>query len=205
MPHFAFALAKTRASLISAPALLIGLVIFGSARTAHASSSFPEALQLALQKHFPGETFCVPLCTACHNTTQGGPQNINKFGSNLENHGFLILGNGANQDAANTKVAAALERYFSTAPGATDLQVNGKWDSDGDGISDEDELREKSSPSVAGALGEGAFCPDIAYGCGARIAPAPPPPIDRLGLFSAGLVVAGFAFLRRHRRATANR
>ena len=184
---------KTRASLLGA-ALFVGLATLGSARTAHASSDFPASLQKALNAHFPGQQFCVPLCTACHNTTKGGPGDVNVFGHNLEFNGFLAQGN-PNADA---KVAMALENYFMKTPGANDKQVNGKWDSDGDGVSDEDELRELSSPSLALPRGEGEFCPDIKYGCFARIAAAPPP-ADRLGLFSAGLAVLGLAALRRRR------
>jgi hypothetical protein len=51
--------------------------------------------------------------------------------------------------------------------------------------------------------GPGAFCSDLTYGCGARIASAPPP-IDKVGLFSAGLVGLGLIFLRRGRRHRAN-
>jgi len=186
---------KTRASLLGA-ALLVGLATFGSARTAQASSDFPGALQKALDKHFPGKQFCVPLCTACHNTTKGGPGDMNVFGHSLEVNGLLPLGN----PNADVKVAAAIENYFKKAPGPNDKQVNGKWDSDGDGISDEDELADFSSPSLALPRGEKEFCPDIAYGCGARIAAAPPP-VDRLGLFSAGLVVLGLAAFRRRKLA----
>jgi hypothetical protein len=45
------------------------------------------------------------------------------------------------------------------------------------------------------------LCPEDAatYGCFARVAAAPPP-ADRLGLFSAGLVVLGLAAFRRIKR-----
>jgi hypothetical protein len=182
---------KTRASLLTS-LLLVGLATLSSARTASASSDFPAALKLALEAHFPDQTYCVPLCTACHNTTKGGPGDINVFGHNLEFHGPLIPGNSN----ATAKVATALENYFKATPGPTDLQVDGKWDSDGDGVSDEEELKEYRSPSIAGP---GAFCTDLTYGCGARIASAPPP-VDKVGMFSAGLVVLGLTLLRRRRR-----
>jgi len=192
-------LLKNRASLLST-AVLMTLCSLLPARTAHASSDFPKALKGALEAEFPGQTFCVPLCTACHNTTKGGPGDTNVFGHNLEFHGPLALGN-ANADA---KVQKALHSFLMSTPGANDPQVNGKWDSDGDGVSDGDELMEGSSPSVAGPRGVGAFCSDLTYGCGARIAPTAPP-VDGAGLLSAGLVLFGFAAVRRGRRTRSAR
>ena len=186
---------KIRSSVLGA-ALLVGLASFGTVRTAHASSDFPAALQKALSKHFNGQTFCVPLCTACHNTTKGGPGDVNVFGHNLEFNGPLILGN----NKADAKVDAAITKYFATAPGVGVPQVNGKWDSDGDGVSDEDELAVYSSPSLAKPRGEQEFCSDLKFGCGANIAPTPPE-LDRVGLFSAvGVALAGLAVFRRRRR-----
>ncbi len=185
---------KTRGPVLGA-ALLIGLASIGSARTAQASTDFPAALQKALEAHFQGQSFCVPLCTACHNTTKGGPRDLNVFGTNLELKAGLFLGNVH----ADDKVAGAITKYFMTAPGPDDKQVNGKWDSDGDGISDEDELKVYSSPSLPSPRGDQEFCSDLKYGCGARIAAAPPP-VDRVGLFAAGLAVLGLAALRRRNR-----
>ena len=183
---------KTRASVLGA-ALLVGLATLGSARTAQASLTYPSSLQKALNAHYKRTDFCVPLCTACHNTTKGGPGDLNVFGTNLWTGGPLLK----NYDDA--KVAAAVESYFMKTPPANKPQVNGKWDSDADGVSDEDELAGFDSPSLPGAIGVDQFCPDIRYGCGARIAAAPPP-LDRLGLFSAGLVVLGLAAARRLKR-----
>jgi hypothetical protein len=70
-------------------------------------------------------------------------------------------------------------------------------DSDGDGVSDVDELNAGDSPSIAGPAGQGQFCSDLQYGCGARIAAAPP--VDRLSLLSAGLVTLGLVLSRRRR------
>ncbi|HKO46908.1 MAG TPA: hypothetical protein VJV79_04255 [Polyangiaceae bacterium] len=184
---------KTRASVLGA-ALLVGLATFGSARTAQASLPYTSSLQKALNAHFGRTDFCVPLCTACHNTTKGGPQDLNVFGRNLWINGPLPRG------YSDAQVAAAVEAYFDKSPPPNMPQVNGKWDSDADGFSDEDELAGFDSPSLAGPIGEDQFCPDITYGCGARIAAAPPP-VDRLGLFSAGLVVLGLAAFRRLKRA----
>jgi hypothetical protein len=185
---------KTRASLFCT-GLLLGLATLLPARSAHASSDFPAALKTALEAHFPGQQFCVPLCTACHNTTKGGPRDVNVFGTNLEFHGGLPPGN----TNAATKVPRAIEAYFKATPGPNDSQVNGQWDSDGDGISDEQELKDLSSPSIAGPRGEGAFCTDIRYGCGARIA-AVPPPADSVALFAASLAALGLIALRRRTR-----
>lgn len=197
-----------RVSLFGA-ALLVGLATLGAPRSASASSSFPAAMQKALTKTFPGTSFCVPLCNACHLTTLGGPANMNVFGTNLEHQPTfpnLILGNSVNVDQ---KVEDAITRYFAstpaaglaTAPATFPDGTRPSYDSDGDGVSDYEELKLLDSPSLPGALGAHAFCPDdpVTYGCGARIAP-PPPPVDRLGLFSAGLVGLGLAAFRRSKR-----
>ena len=190
--------------------------MFGSAREAQASSSFPAALQKALSQRFPGVPFCVPTCVACHLTTAGGPGNLNVFGTNLYLQPPVMpppnlpKGNDGDVDA---KVKTAINRYFDATPAASLPQVmtvfpppdrtRMSYDSDRDGISDYDELANLDSPSIAGPEGVGQFCPSDAaqYGCFARVAAAPPPAtVDRLGLFSAGLVVLGLAAFRRSKR-----
>jgi len=157
---------------------MLALASLGYTRSASASSSFPAALKDALEKRFPGTTYCVPLCTACHTVTTGGPGNYNSFGKNLNEKGMLYIPNPVLVEGAVNKL----------------LDLN--LDSDGDGKSDNDELKALESPSISGP---GSFCTDLAYGCGARIAPAPPA-LDKVGLFSAGLVVLGLTLLRRRRR-----
>ena len=194
---------KIRGSVLGA-ALLVGLASFGSVRNAQASPTYPAAMKAALEKHFQkvanagsagggaqvaGQTFCVPLCTACHNTTAGGPANLNVFGINLFKKGGLFRSNDA-------RVEPALEAVFAITP---------PLDSDGDGKSDELELSQLSSPSLREPRGVTEFCPDIAYGCGASVAAAPPP-VDRTGLFAAaGLVLAGLAVFRRRARRSPTR
>ena len=66
-------------------------------------------------------------------------------------------------------------------------------------MTDADELAAGQSPAFVGA----PLCPGDSptYGCGARIASAPPP-LDEVGLFSAGLVMLGLTWLRRRPRQT---
>ncbi len=176
---------KTSGSVFRAAVLVgLGLTSLGVARTAQASSNYPPALAAAIAKMYPDAKAaqCVPACTACHLTTAGGPGMMNKFGRSLESFG-LLPGNPDLVDNAFTMLAAA------------------DPDSDGDRTNDIEELQAGDSPSLAFPDGVGQFCPDIKYGCGAHIAAAPPPPVDRMGLFSAGLVVLGFAVARRRRSA----
>jgi hypothetical protein len=177
---------KTPGSVFRA-ALLLGFASLGLARTAQASSNYPPVLAAAIAQQFPNAVKCVPLCTACHLTTAGGPQMMNVFGSSLEAQG-LFSGNPA-------LIAPALMKLAAVMP---------PIDSDHDGISDINELIAGDSPSIAGKNGQGLFCPNIEYGCGAHVAAAPPP-ADRIGLFSAGLVVLGFAMSRRRRGALRRR
>jgi len=202
---------KTRVARASlAVALLVGLATLSSARSASASSSFPAALQKALTKKFPGVSFCVPTCAACHLTTAGGPGNLNIFGTNLYIQPPPPPNLPKGNDNADAKVETALDRYFAATPAASLPQAptvfpegtRPSYDSDSDGVSDYDELKNLDSPSEPLPGGVGEFCPADAamYGCFARVAAAPPP-VDRLGLFSAGLVVLGLAAFRRRRRA----
>jgi len=177
---------KTPRSVFRA-ALLCGLALasLGVTRHAQASSNYPPELARVIAKKYPNAVQCVPACTACHLTTVGGPGMINKFGASLENIGKLTPGNPGLIEAAFDKLAMA------------------NPDSDGDGTTDIDEIQQGNSPSLAFPDGQGQFCPDIRYGCGARIAAAPAPAVDRLGLLSAGCVGLGLAALRRRRRAAA--
>ena len=165
---------------LSTIALCAGFITLSVARPAHASSDYPPALKAALDTEFPNVTHCVPLCTACHNTTQGGPGNINVFGATLESSAIGLIPGDA------TRVAPAIHNLAIAMP---------PIDSDGDGVSDVDELNAGDSPSIAGPAGVGQFCPDITYGCGAHIAVAKP--VDRLSLIPASLVVLGLIGLRR--------
>jgi hypothetical protein len=179
---------KTRVSLLHAAALLVGLSSLGLARTAQASPDFPPYLKDALDKEFPMIVHCVPLCTACHNTTQGGPGNLNSFGVTLESSQIGLM--QGNTDPAHdlALVESAIHNLVTLDPTS---------DSDHDGTSDIDELNAGDSPSIAGPAGVGQFCPDIRYGCGARIAAAPP--VDRFSLLTGGLVAFGLVMARRRR------
>jgi hypothetical protein len=181
---------KTRTALVSA--LLTCLTIFGSQGRASASPTFPPVLRDALEKQL-NQSFCVPLCTACHLTTAGGPGNYNLFGAGLFASGLMT--------PDNNLVAPAVAKYLGTPPPAgAKLNAQGQVDTDGDGIGDIEELKNGDSPSVPGPRGVGQFCTDLKYGCaGGRIAPAPPP-ADNLGLLSAAIVVVGFAAMRRRQR-----
>ena len=88
---------------------------------------------------------------------------------------------------------------WSFRPSRATSATQANADSDMDGTSDVKELEIGDSPAVAGLPGTNLICPDIRYGCGARLATASPP-VDRLGLFSAGLAVLGLTLLRRQHR-----
>ncbi len=162
-------------------ATLCGLFVAGiGARDAHASPDYPPLLQSALDQEFPAVKHCAPLCTACHQTTQGGPGNLNPFGATLEGFG-LVQQNDAS-------VALSIHNLANASPIP---------DTDHDGTNDVDEINKGDSPSIAGPAGTGQFCPDIGYGCGARI--AAPPPRERSSLIPAALLGLGLVAARRRR------
>jgi mono/diheme cytochrome c family protein len=185
---------KIRRSLFSIAALL-GLATFALARPVEAEPTYPPRLQAGLEKVF-NQSFCVPQCIVCHQTNAGGGPTT-AFGTNLVvasgRHGLKIGG-------VDDPIADVVEAYFADVAMAKTTGGMPNGDSDGDGISDEDELKAGDLPGVAGPAGQNLLCADIKYGCaGGRIAPAPPP-ADTLGLLSAGLVVVGFAAMRRRGR-----
>jgi len=180
----------------------LALTAWSAPRAAHASPSYPPEVQKALEAQFKGQTYCVPQCTTCHLTSVGGYGTLNVFGKTLQLNGRLP----ANNPGA---VVGAFDTFFKSTPKPTDPQVSTTFvdgttrpffDSDRDGISDYTELQNSDLPSVALPRGEKELCPDIEYGCFARVAAAPPP-VDRYALLSAGLVVFGLAAFRRIKRA----
>lgn len=170
---------------------------------AHASSSYPPEVQKALDQEFGG-SHCVPQCIFCHLTNEGGIGTLNAFGLNLKQYSGLSLGNPSS-------VVPKFTEYFKLTAASGGVMTdftNGStptprlfYDADNDGVSDYTELKQGDSPSVKLPNGVDEVCPSdpIMYGCFARVASAPPP-ADRWGLFSAGLVVLGFAAFRRLKR-----
>jgi len=174
---------KTRGSLFCAAVLAASASLF-VAHTAHADQSYPQKVKDALDQLDPMNQHCVPQCTLCHRSSEGGAGTTNVFGS----HMVTIGGVGRNGETDTAGMLAAL----------TALQT-AMTDSDGDMTPDIAELEVGDAPAVAGPAGVSQVCSDIKYGCGAHIAPAPR--VDHFGLFAAGLTVLGFAAVRRRRRA----
>jgi hypothetical protein len=175
---------RAKVSVLSV-ALLVALASFGVARHAQAAPDYPPRLQSWLEGKF-NKPFCVPQCTVCHLNNLGGFGTLNVFGANLKKYGGLL---GIPNDP---NFASDIDKYFAAVAAG---MANG--DSDGNGVPDLTELDNLMSPA-----GPGQICPDIEYGCaGGRIASSPPP-TDRFGLLSAGLVLAGFAVMRRRQRRT---
>jgi hypothetical protein len=147
---------------------LVALELLAIARTARASPNYPIYLQQALDAQTPGVSSCVPLCTACHLTAQGGSEMINSFGATMERVSGLSI------EQPESAVASALAKVAAA-----------RTDSDGDGASDIDELTRAIRHPSRAIQAEGAFCSNLRYGCGTHIASAPP--TDRLSLFAWSL------------------
>jgi len=160
--------------------MLVGCALVALETEAQASPDYPAALQQALDREFPAVKHCAPLCSACHNTTQGGPGNINPFGATLIRFGL---------EQSNAALVPLAVHALATADPIPDT--------DDDGSNDIDELNRGDSPSIAGPAGTSQFCPDIAYGCGARVALGPLP--ARMSFVAAAALGLGLLARRRRR------
>jgi hypothetical protein len=135
-----------------------------------ASDEYPQIISEELA------TPCIPTCTLCHLTNQGG-QNTS--------------------DASKPFLLAMLGAGL--LPGSPDLLrtalttlASNMTDSDGDGMADTEELAQERNPNE---FGEGQLCGGPTYGCGARIARGRS--LD-VGAFGAALGVAlALAFARK--------
>lgn len=136
---------------------------------ARAESAYPGNIQAELQLSY------TPACTLCHATTSGGGPVVTKFAQTMVSYG--LTGNTSS---------------FKTA--ISQLEKNNP-DSDGDGISDIEALKQAIDPST-GQEQPNAKVPEEKYGCGARIAPG----ATRAPVASALVaLVAGVALMRRRR------
>jgi hypothetical protein len=146
----------------------LGSVVPGAAL---ASPEYPGVVQEHLDMP------CAPECTLCHKTSLGGVGTLNA--------GF---GKTAFDQGLDQKSSDLLRRTLDLieAMGSDPLA-----DGDADAVNDVVELRQGRSPNEKGA---GVLC--ASYGCGARVAPAPPRSGAAALIVAAGVVVLLFASRR---------
>lgn len=165
--------------------LVAGLGVTSVTLSAAASPSYPGELQKAL------DLGCVPPCTVCHQTTDGGYGTIRpgSFGEAMMTQGGLVA-----QDPARLRCALALLSPECAVPPACaePEQTCAVVDSDGDGVGDIEELRALRDPN---SDSDHSFC-GPQYGCGARIAPRTSTPRDETVAGLLALLVA-LGLLRR--------
>jgi len=125
--------------------LLSAALIPGSA---HASATFPPAIQKYFTPPLPAE----PGCTLCHRDDNGGKGTIaTPFGLALLNN-YVVKGN--DNTAALVAALAAMKAD--------------QWDSDGDGDPDVDELANGTDPNMAPIRADLPETPQLEYGCSIR-------------------------------------
>jgi hypothetical protein len=126
---------------------------------AHGSSIYPPEVRAHLSLGY------TPACTLCHNTPSGG------FGTVTTPFGKSMMARGL------------VAQNLSSLDTALDALAAEHTDSDGDGVSDIDELKAGSDPNVAGG---GAVTPPT-YGC-FDVSGQPATPLALLPLLLAWLL-----------------
>jgi hypothetical protein len=170
----------------STTSLLISSLAFGavalSARAAVADPAFPPEI-----KTLTGAD-CEPPCTICHQDALGGFGTVvTPFGKAMQLNG-LDFTNPKSVDTALAAMEASADYNFG--------------DTDGDGISDREELMNDTDPNPGGQryCGAGADAPPTeVYGCGARIAPPRGASVDPLAAALAALSAMALARTARRR------
>lgn len=158
---------------LGSAALLSATLLLGS--EASASSSYPEEVKAHLGLS------STPACTLCHEGTPGYGTATTPFGASAKGTYGLSA-----QDTS--KLDSVLDSM------ATD-----KVDSDGDGVSDIDELKAGTDPNSAGGI-TAVQKPDLIYGCQARVAGEQPGGAGGLAAFFAVALGVGWARRRGRRR-----
>lgn len=151
--------------------LCLAIVALGTlqAQMAAARPEHPGEIQETLQLD------CAPTCLLCHNTMEGGGDNLNEYGASV---GIPIINGG---------IAGV---YAPDGQSAT-------ADFDEDGKFDRDEIIANTTPNSKEDFG---ICSDAVYGCGAaQMAPGETPRTSAWGLVAALGVAA--LLLRQLRRA----
>ena len=164
---------SARCRLIAAALLVSALMAV--AAPASAFPEYPAAVQDALTLS------CAPPCLLCHDTPSGGLGTANQpFVSSLSCFGSINLKNVGLRDM--TTILQGLETLPCRTPANACMPMGmTPCDTDGDGTTDVEELKNDTNPNPGGA---DLACPH--YGCGARIAPARPRrPIDGTAALAA--------------------
>ncbi len=157
-------------------ALTVAAPLLLAASAASASPTFPAAVQSHLSLTY------TPACAICHTNGVTGTGTVNTpFGKSMRNRGLAAGNDGS--------VGTALDK----------LEAD-NVDSDGDTVLDIDELVMGTNVNVKDkGAAPSAGGPELAYGCGAQIAPRAVDPTAGLAALAAA-VALGAAFARRRRR-----
>ena len=132
-----------------APRLTLTLLLtLGISRSLRAEPEYPEVVQEAT-----GLT-CPAPCTLCHTREAGGLTYITPFGRRIWGLGIRP----GRLETLTATIRCMREQNCESAPGEA-------FDTDGDGVSDIDELDQGRHPGRAGDI---ALC-GASYGCGARV------------------------------------
>jgi hypothetical protein len=173
-------------------AAAFSVAVLAIAVPVRAHPEYPEVVDATL-----GLT-CVPPCTLCHASPQGGGAASTPFGLNVM-AAFAEVGLMSGMIQPNSDLPGALRRIQQApCPNTTDKSCSnpmmcGVCDGDGTGESDVLELQANQNPNNSGSM------PCVEYGCGAHVAPERKSrPLD--GTAALFALCAALVLARRFRR-----